>query len=276
MIKLFKIEFKKILTYKIFWILIGLYFIFLSSGLLMAEFMVNKMVDDVNRHLPIPFPHVTIYYFPWIWQNIAFFATIRYVLIFPAIIIIILITNEFTYKTIRQNVINGMSKTEFLYSKLLIILLISCVITVLFTIGTLILGLAHTADLTLAMVLEKIAFIPGFFITMLTFQIYALFFSFVLRNTGLSIALFTLYSFIAEPILYYFLKSPLVFDNNISPYLPVNSVLRVTEYPAIQVLKNIMGINLQNGVSLTTCLVPLGYSALMVGIVYWVLAKRDL
>lgn len=276
MIRLLRIEFKKILTYKIFWILVGLYFIFLSAGILMAEFMVNNMVDNMNRHLPIPLPHVVIYFFPSVWQNITFFATIRYVLIFPAIVIIILITNEYTFKTIRQNMINGMSKAEFLSSKLLLILLISVIMTVLLTIGSLIIGISHTSDLTLPLIIEKSSFVIGFFITMLTVQIYALFFGFLLRNTGLSIALFTLYTFIIEPILYYFLKSPIVFENKISAYLPFNAVVRVTEYPSIQVLKNIMGLNLQDSVSMVTCLIPLLYAAIMVGIVYWVLEKKDL
>jgi len=126
MIRLLKIEFKKIMTYKIFWILIGLYFLFLILGILMAEFMINSIVNDMNRHLPIPIPHVTIYFFPWIWQNITYFATFRYVLIFPAIIIIILITTEFTYRTIRQNVINGLNKSEILISKLLLMTYFTC------------------------------------------------------------------------------------------------------------------------------------------------------
>ena len=276
MTRLLKIEFKKILTYKIFWILIGLYFLFLSAGLLMAEFMINNMVDGMNRRIPIPLPHVAIYFFPWVWQNITFFATIRYVLIFPAIVIIILITNEFTYKTIRQNVINGMSKAEFITSKLLIILLMSLAMTVLLTIGTLIIGVSHTSELTWEMVAEKSTFTIGFFIIMLTFQVYALFFGFLMRNTGLAIALFTLYVFIVEPILYYFLKSPIVHPNNISPYLPVNAVLRVVEYPSIEVLKKVMGLNLQDSVSVTACLIALGYSAVMIGIVYRVLGKKDL
>lgn len=276
MIKLFKIEFKKILTYKIFWLLAGLYFLFLAAGILMAEFIINNMVDSTNKHLPIPLPHVNIYFLPWVWQNIAFFATIRYVLIFPAIIIIMLITNEFTYKTIRQNVINGMSKAEFLTSKLLIILLISVVMTVLLAIGTLIIGVSHTSDLTFAMISEKSNFITGYFITLLTFQVYALFFGFMLRNTGLSIALFTLYIFIVEPIVYYFLKSPIVFKNNIYTYLPVNAVLRVTEYPSLQVLKKIMGINVQDSISLVACCIPVAYAMIMIGITYWVLLKKDL
>jgi len=276
MTKLLRIEFKKILTYKIFWILVGLYFIFLSAGILMAEFMINNMVDNMNKHLPIPVPHVAIYFFPWVWQNIAFFATIRYVLIFPAIVIIILVTNEYAFKTIRQNMINGMSKAEFLNSKLLLILLISVIMTIFVTIATLILGFSNTADVNLAMVLEKSSFIFGFFVTILTFQVFALFFAFLMRNTGLSIAIFTLYVFIIEPILYYFLKSPIVFKNDISTYLPVNSALRIAEYPSIQVLKQVMGLNLQNTVSLWACCIPLVYSSVMIGIVYWVISKRDL
>ncbi len=276
MIKLLKIEFRKILTYKVFWILIGLYFIFLSAGILMAEFMINNMVDNMNRHLPIPLPHVTIYFFPWVWQNLAFFATIRYILIFPAIIIIILITNEFTFKTIRQNVINGMSKSEFLISKLLLILLISLIMSVLLAIGTFIIGLSHTQVTGWGMVFERIPFILGFFISIFSFQVFAFFFGFMLRNTGLAIALFSLYTFIVEPVVYYFLKSPLVFKNGISPYLPVNSVLRVTEYPAIPVLKTLMGLNLQDSVSLWISCIPLLYCSVMIGMVFLIMNKRDL
>jgi hypothetical protein len=78
------------------------------------------------------------------------------------------------------------------------------------------------------------------------------------------------------PCSLYFLKSPFVFKNEISTYLPVNSVLRVTEYPAIPVLKKVMGLNLQDSVSIGACCIPLLYSAMMVGIVYWVMWEKDL
>ena len=78
--KLLKIELKKILTYKVFWILMGLYFLFLILGILMAGFTINSMIDNLNKRSPIPFPHATIYLFPEVWQNITFFASIRYIL----------------------------------------------------------------------------------------------------------------------------------------------------------------------------------------------------
>lgn len=276
MIKLLRIEFKKIRTYKAFWILAGLYFVFLSAGILLAEFMINHMVNDINSRMPIPFPHIAIYYFPDVWQNVAFFASIRYVLIFPAIIMIILITNEFTYKTIRQSIINGMSKNEFLVSKLMIILLIAIVITVILTAGTFFIGLSHSGLSEVNFFSKGIPFMTGFFISLLCYMIYAFFCGFILRNTGLAIAIFTLYSLIIEPVIYFFFRAPFMFENKIYTYLPVNAVIRLTEYPAIPMLKKMMGIDLQDHVSIVACLIPMGYAAIMIGIVFWVMKRKDL
>ena len=276
MVKLLKIELKKILTYKVFWILMGLYFLFLVLGILMAGFTINSWVDNMNKHIPIPFPHVRIYFFPDIWQNITFFASIRYILILPAIVIIILITNEFTNKTIRQNIVNGMSRQEFLLSKLQLILVISLLITLILMIGTFILGISNTDSQGMAMMFKKIIFAGGFFIQLFSILVFAFFLGFLLRNTGLSIAIFTLYALIIEPVLYFILKIPKLQPNNVSQFLPVNSVIRIVEYPYFPILKKLMGLNVQEHLSLLDCAVPLIYATVMVGIVYWVLSRKDL
>ena len=276
MVKLLKIELKKIMTYKVFWILMGLYFLFLVLGILMAGFTINDWIDNINKHSPIPFPHITIYFFPDIWQNITFFASIRFILILPAIVVIILITNEFTNKTIRQNIVNGMSRPEFLLSKLQLIFLISLLITFILVIATFILGMANTEGYNMTMMLKKISYVLGFFIQLFTFLIFAFFTGFLLRNTGLTIAFFTLYVFIIEPVLYFILKIPKLQPNNISRFLPVNSVIRIVEYPYVPILKKIMGLNIQEQISLLDCTVPVIYSVVMVGIVYWVLSTKDL
>ncbi len=276
MIKLLQIELKKILTYKVFWILTGLYFLFLALGILMAQFMINSSINQFNTNMPIPFPHVRLYFFPDIWQNITFFAGIRYVLIFPAIVIIILITNEFTYKTIRQNIVNGMSKEEFLASKLEIILILSVVITLVIGIAIISLGLMNSDELSLSTVLGKSTFLLGLFIEILSFLVFAFFFGFMLRNTGVAIALFTLYVLIVEPILYFVLKIPSLHLKGVNTYLPVNSVISVVEYPSIPFLKKMMGLTLQDNITLIGCIVPLLYSAVLIGIVFFVMRKKDL
>jgi mannose/fructose/N-acetylgalactosamine-specific phosphotransferase system component IID len=50
----------------------------------------------------------------------------------------------------------------------------------------------------------------------------------------------------------------------------------VVEYPYFPILKTIMGLNVQEQLSILDCIVPLIYSMLMVGIVYWVLSRKDL
>lgn len=276
MIKLLKIEIKKIANYKVFWILAGIYFVFLALGIIMAEFTLNNLIDKVNTHLPLPLPHLTLYFFPDIWQNMTFFASIRYVLIFPAIIIIILITNEFTFKTIRQNLINGMSKQEFLISKLQVIFLLSLIITVILALVIVFLGVMHTDHVSISLVMKKVVFVPGFFIQILSFLLFAFFFGFIFRNTGLAIALFTMYTLIMEPVVYYILKIPYFQPNNISPRLPVNSVLKIVEYPNISSLQKIMGLHMQESVSILDCSIPLFYSVIMVGIVFWIMLRRDI
>jgi ABC-2 type transport system permease protein len=253
-----------------------LYFLFLGLGIFMAEFILNDWVNNFNKRFPIPMPHVTLYFFPDIWQNLTFFASIRYVLIFPALVVIILITNEFTNKTIRQNVVNGLSKQDFLFSKLQFILVLSTVVTLILGIVIFFLGLSHSDAQQLGLMSRKLIFLPGFFIQILSYLIFAFFFGFLLKHTGLAIALFTLYSLIIEPVIYYILKIPFLQPNSISPYLPVNSVLRIVEYPSIPILQKFMGITLQNSVSLLNCGIALLYSAVMIGIVFWLMIKKDL
>ncbi len=274
--KLLTIELKKILPYKTFWIVIGLYFLFLALGIIMAEYIVNAMVDDINKRLPIPLPHAVLFYFPDIWQNLTFFASIRFVLIFPAIVVIILITNEFTNKTVRQNIVNGMSRSEFIFSKLQVVFMLALIITVILMLVMLTLGLIHSDSQSLSLMFNGFSFVIGFFIQMLTYLCFAFFIAFILRNTGLAIALFTLYTIIIEPVIYFLLRAPFIWENTVYTYLPVNSVIRIVEYPSIPALKKLMNFQLQDQVTLLSCSVPMIYAVVMIGIVYWTFNKRDL
>jgi ABC-2 type transport system permease protein len=276
MIRLLNIELKKILRYRVFWILTGLYFLFLGLGILMSEFMMNSWVDGANSHLPIPLPHITLYFFPDIWQNVLFFASIRYFLLFPAIIVIILITNEFTFRTVRQNIINGMSRREFVISKLQVIFYLSVVITLVLAVMIFFIGMSNTASPSLKMIFSRILFVPAFFLQVFTFLVFAFFTAFLLRSTGLAIGVFTLYTLIIEPVIYYSLKLPRVPHNHISPRLPVNSVLKVIEYPNLPQLQKLMGMRLQESVSLIDCAVPLIYAAVMIWVVFRIMNRKDI
>jgi hypothetical protein len=50
----------------------------------------------------------------------------------------------------------------------------------------------------------------------------------------------------------------------------------LTEYPAIPVLKKIMGLNLQDGISGLACMIAFLYALVMTGIVVITFRKKDL
>jgi ABC-2 type transport system permease protein len=276
MIKLLRLEFRKIATYKTFWVIIGLYFLFLGLGIVLAELIINSMVNDMNKQMPIPLPHITLYLFPSIWQNITFFASIRYILIFPSILTIILITNEYANKTIRQNVVTGLGRSELLLAKLLLILLLAVCITCILAVVIFILGISHSDISSLGQAFAGFSFIPGFFLMLLTFLLISFFFGFIFRNTGLAIALFTLYVVIIEPVVSMISKIPKLHLKGLSDWLPVNASLNIVEYPFIPFLKTIMGLKMADSVSLLSCGLVLAYSVILTVIVFIVVKKRAL
>ena len=134
MSRLLTIEWLKLKHYKAFWILILMYAIgvsiICSSGMFLLEFLKSKGADFDGIDPTI----IPLYDFPDVWQNITYIASFLKVIL--AFLIVISISNEITYRTLRQNVIDGLSKKEFLGSKLLLILAISIMsILLLFIIG---------------------------------------------------------------------------------------------------------------------------------------------
>ena len=84
-----------------------------SSGMEFLKWLKSKGADfDEVDILRVP-----LYHFPDIWQNLTYIST--YFQPILAIIVIISLTNEFSFKTIRQNIIDGFDRKDFLVSKLL-------------------------------------------------------------------------------------------------------------------------------------------------------------
>lgn len=80
--------------------------------------------------------------FPEAWHTVAFFSSIF--IFIPAILVIMFITNEYTFKTQRQNVIDGWSRNQFMWSKFIDVLMIALLVTILYTVVTLAIGSSIT------------------------------------------------------------------------------------------------------------------------------------
>jgi len=267
MIRLLKIDYKKIRGSKVFWILTGLYALLIVLFFFGMQGFLDDMAEEANTKSPIPLPGVSAYSLPDIWHNLTYIA--GYFKMFIGVVIIIFITNEYSYKTIRQNVISGFSRWDFLKSKFLMIGMISLAATVLVFIIGVILGLLHTEDVTMAKLFGKTEFLLAYFLEMYAFLILAFLVGMLVKRSGFAIGLLLLYFYIVEPVGRYYLP------DYIGDYLPKKAIGSMIDIPNTPIMR-LLGVQFQDYISIWDVALVLGYVGLFGYLSYLIIKKRDL
>lgn len=271
MIRLFLIEWIKLRKYRAFQILVGLYFLMVgvicSSGVLFLEFLKSKGMKYKNLD-PTMFP---IYEFPDVWPNIFYIAA--FLKIFLALIVIISVTNEITYKTYRQNIIDGLNRAEFMISKISLIFILSLANTILVFLVGLICGLIYSKDKSLDAILGNMSFTSAFFLNIFTFLMFAFFVGLLIKRTGVAIVFIGIYSVMFEPILTMIFKHaplPAIFPK-IAELMPVEAIsnLLPSPYPKY-ILREI-----QDYISFTDVAIVGVYLILFTSFIYLLLKRRN-
>ncbi len=213
-------------------------------------------------------PTFSLYEFPLVWHNLTFLGGLDIIKLLLSLIVIIFITREFNFHTIRQNVMNGLSRGQFLLTKVLFIFILSLFTTlIIFVVGTY-LGLKNTENITVSSYLEYIHFLPAFLLEIFTFCALCLFIAFLIKGPILSVAVLMIY-YIVEMILSF--KLP----ESISPYLPFVSMRNIIDTPNSSIMK-LFNMNFREYVSIPDTITCLVYCVVFIGIVYLVLQKRDI
>jgi hypothetical protein len=188
---LLAIEWLKIKRYRTFWILVAFFVILLplwnqmiAGGLLT---MGGGGVNFLSR----------AYSFPGVWENVGFWGSIF--VIFLSMLVIILTTNEYTYRTHRQNVIDGWSRMQFYHAKVWLVIALSLAATIYLFLNGAVFGLTHYGDLS--DMFEKGEQILYFFILSVNYLGFALVISIWIKRSGLAIGVFMLYILIIENML---------------------------------------------------------------------------
>jgi hypothetical protein len=141
---LLKTEWLKLKKYWAFWSMVGIvaltypginYMIYYNAY---KEQLDDKRMGPILRMIPNPFT------FPEVWHTASFISS--FFLFLPAIVVIMFITNEYSYKTHRQNIIDGWSRNQFLLAKIIDVFLVALVVTILYAIVAFILGKINTSD----------------------------------------------------------------------------------------------------------------------------------
>src|SRR6476660_9766028 len=131
--RLLSIELQKIWKNKASRVLTLTYFILITFLSLIASIKFD--IGPVHIRLA----DQGIFNFPYIWHFNTFIAA--FFKIFLAVVIVSMMANEYSYGTLKQNLIDGMSKKEFVLSKFLVVILFSVVSTVFVFLVSFILGL---------------------------------------------------------------------------------------------------------------------------------------
>ena len=267
MFRLLQIEIKKALGFKAIWWLSLLYFGVIAAMLFGVEAFINEVVTDAGKNLPIQIPGVSLYSFPGVWHNLAYLAS--FLKIFMAIIGIILVTNEYSYKTIKQQVLHGLSRYELFWAKVLLNMTIALFATFVLALIAGILGFRNTETITLAAFTAKLSFLLAYFFEVFAYLSMALMIATLVHRSGFAIGILMLYAFIIDPIVDY--KLP----NDWGDFLPATAIGHIIQLPNSQLMK-LFGIEFQEFVAIRDILIAGGWILIFNGIVFWYLKKKDL
>lgn len=224
---LVKTEWLKIKKYRAFWLVIGITalsypgisYIFHN---IYAHTMTRsgKAAEVIKSLIGNPFS------FPEVWHTLAYSSS--FFVFIPAVVVIMFITNEYTYKTHRQNIIDGWSRNEFMASKLIDVLLVSLLVTALYIIVCLVTGFnnqeAGSGD-TWGMI-----YYAGLFLLQTFSQLSLAFLvGFLVRKAFMALGIFIFYFLVLEPILVGLAKWK---ANDIGRFLPLQISNRLIPVPA--------------------------------------------
>ncbi|SRR6056297_104334 len=277
MIRLLQIEFIKLWNNRSSKVLIISYFVLLTSIALVAAIKFD--IGPIKFHLA----EIGIFNFPYIWHFNTFITA--FFKLFLAIVIVSMMANEYSNKTIKQNLIDGLSKKEFILSKFLTVLTFSLISTLFVFIVSLILGLAYSDFNEVSIIFSDLEFILAFFIKLMGFFSFCLFLGILVKRSAFALGFLIIWQ-IFEGIARGLMRWKL-FDGDttdaIMGFFPLQSMFNLIKEPftrleAVQTVADQVGekINLNYHVHWYEILIVLAWTAIFVYLSYALLKRRDL
>jgi len=227
-----------------------------------------------------------IFNFPYIWHFNTFI--IALLKIFFAIVIVAMIGNEYSYKTIKQNLIDGMCKSEFLKSKVYTIASFVGISTLLVFSISLILGGIYSDYNEFQIIFSELEYLLAYAVKLFGFFSFCLFLAILIKRSAFALGFLALWQ-VFEGIAYGLLRWRL---SDLIPQLSAEKVIRffplqsignlITEpFTRLSAIQNIAdqlgeGFTKDYGVSFLNITVVLVWSAVFIWGSYRLLKSRDL
>lgn len=253
------------------------YFALLTSIALVAAIKFD--IGPIKFHLA----DQGIFNFPYIWHFNTFITA--FFKLFLAIVIVSMMSNEYSNKTIKQNLIDGLSKKEFILSKFLTVITFSLVSTLFVFIVSLILGLVYSDFNELSIIFTDLEFLLAFFVKLTGFFSFCLFLGVLVKRSAFALGFLILWQ-VFEGIFRGIIRWKF-FDgettDTIMGFFPLQAMFNLIKEPfsrlgAVQSVANQMGekLALDYYIHWYEILIVMAWIAIFIYGSYAILKKRDL
>lgn len=197
--KILYTEWLKLKHYKAFWVLLTATAISFPGINAIAYYAFKQTANGptqggqlVKMLLGNPFA------FPQTFHTTAYLSS--FFAFIPAIVVIMLITNEYQFKTHRQNIIDGWEKKTFIWGKFMVILLITLIVTICYLAVAVFLGIVATKEWRFSVLFDKTEFIGLFALQLFSQLSLAFLMGLLIRKAFIAYGIFIFYGFIIENI----------------------------------------------------------------------------
>jgi len=228
MLRLLTIEYYKLKHNKTSRVLILGYFILLSAIALLASIKFNLFGAEFRL------ADQGIFNFPYIWHFNTYIAAI--LKFFLAVVIVSMTANEYSNRTLKQNLIDGLSKKEFILSKFITVVVFSGISTFFVFVLSIILGYSFSDFNELSIVTQDLEYLLAFFFKLVGFFSFCLFLGILIKRSAFAIG-FLLFWYFVEGIIQLIM---LFFENkynmeglrsSVVQFLPLESMSNLIEQP---------------------------------------------
>ena len=281
MLRLLTIEFHKLKHNRASKVLSIIYFGLLTCIALIAAIKFD--IGPVKFHLA----DAGIFNFPYIWHFNTYIASI--LKFFLLLVIVSMMANEYSYKTLKQNLIDGLSKKEFVLSKFYTVIAFALISTVFVFVVSLILGLIYSDYNEFAIIVSDLKYLVAFFIKLVGFFSMGLFFGILVKRSAFAVGAMVVWLIIESMFKGYLFWSFKDASNttekvdNIMQFLPFEAMANLIKEPfsrlgAVKSVANQIGETFTKSydVQFTTILIVSAWTFIFIYLSYALLKKRDL
>ncbi len=290
MLRLLDIEFHKLKHNKASKVLTIIYFALLTSIALFAAIKFD--IGFFKFHLA----EQGIFNFPYIWHFNTYMASIFK--FFLLLVIVSMMANEYSNKTLKQNLIDGLSKKEFILSKFYTVIVFAAISTVFVFITSLLLGSIYSDFNEFSIVFSDLEYLLAFFVKLVGFFSFGLFMGILVKRSAFAVGgilVWLIGESLFKGFLYWTYSKDLFTSDtvdigsasesvgNIMQFLPMEAMANLIKEPLTR-LNAVHSVSKQLGADLSSDYAVHWYQLLIVGVwtfifiylSYRLLKRRDL